>query len=196
MVRRGEGLYAILLQCDDDDLYREQVEALGIRSIMELEYGDFRCFQTHPKDAGISVILEIDRQPGGPDGPYFPGGNVAPSPGSADVAAIRAVQMPSSAPRQVAGRWSQLLSKSVSDESCPVSVVLDNAALVFPEQPNRSATLEIAVVSPETVLKKAMERGLATESDNVFSAGVRLVLSASDTGDALSQRHWRRGTNS
>jgi hypothetical protein len=128
LTRHGAGLYAVLLQCDDDRPYRHTAQRLGIRSILEHESGDFRCVQLHPVDAGLPVILEIDQQPGAPHGPYYPAGNDTPEPGACDRARVVGLELPAAAPREMAARWRELLTLPAQDSA---TVPLDNAVLRF-----------------------------------------------------------------
>lgn len=109
LARHGEGLYAVLMQCEDYRRYRAIAQGLGVRLILEVEHGNFRCFQLHPTDAQLPVILEIDEQPGGPSGPYYPAGNGFPETGPRPRTGISAVEVVTPRPDRAADRWRQLL---------------------------------------------------------------------------------------
>jgi hypothetical protein len=167
IARRGEGLYALLLQCDDAGEYRARTDELGIRRLMELESGDFRCFQMHPSDARSSVLLEIDQQPGAPRGPYYPGGNIVFEPGAARIGAVH---IPVADPAQLAARWGQLLGRPLTSDTPGVD--LDNAALRFVGDPTTRAVVEVTVSDGQRAREIAAGRGLLTADDTVTVGGL------------------------
>jgi hypothetical protein len=168
IARRGEGLYMVLLQCDDDQPYRARADELGIRHIFELAEGDYRCFQMHPSDSRTSVMLEIDQQPGAPTGPYYPAGNVVLAPGAEGDGRITAVSIPGADPDELARRWGQLLSHPVAGASVPVA----NAELRFPAGTPADAVVDVAVDDPTAVLARVAEAGLPTTGTSLSLGGV------------------------
>lgn len=107
--RNGEGLYAVLLQCEDFEPYRQRTRELGYRSILDLHEDDFRCFQIHPKDAGTSVIVEIDEQKDPAHGRYWPAGNIEIGATDAERLHIDAVVAGVADPAAEAINWHRLL---------------------------------------------------------------------------------------
>lgn len=194
--RHGEGLYAVLLQCDDDLAYRRRADELGIRRVMELEAGDFRCFQLHPSDAGISVILEIDRQPNGPYGAYYPGGGGSAAVGASASPVITDISMVAPDPDKVAKRWGQLLLRSATIDSTHAVMPLDNAELRFFSRVDPAATVGISARGLGDIVKRAAARGLPTRQDRLQVGGIWLDLSpvgareipAAASGMALNAR--------
>ncbi|HZZ45335.1 MAG TPA: VOC family protein [Pseudonocardia sp.] len=180
IARRGEGLYMVLLQCEDDRTYRARADELGIRRILELtEEGDYRCFQMHPSDSRTSVMLEIDQQPGPPTGPYFPGGNIALPADAARDGLITGVSIPSSDADELARRWGQLLDHPVEGPPAGLAVALANAALRFPVGTPADVTIDVSVGDPPAVLARAAKIGLATSGSVVTLGGANFAVSSS-----------------
>ena len=177
--RRGEGLYALLLQCEDDEHHRARIDELGIRRLMELEHGDFRCFQLHPSDARTSVLLEIDRQPDPPHGRYYPGGNTAPPPGASKAGRLTGVTIPGPDPGQLAARWAQLLGRPLASDAA--SVDLDNASLRFPAGEPAGATVDVVVPDPDRATEVAAARGLEVGPGRVTIGGLHFSLTSSES---------------
>jgi hypothetical protein len=172
LARHGEGLYAVMLQCEDDRPYRSTAQTLGIRAILDLERGDYRCCQLHPVDAGLPVILEIDQQPGGPSGPYYPAGNGIPEQGSSGRSRIDAICLAVPDPEVVAGRWRRLLNLATAPEA---AVPLGNAAIRFAT--GAGAEVMAAVTDPVGVLEAAIDRRHALDASAFRLAGVRFRIS-------------------
>jgi hypothetical protein len=182
IARRGEGLYMVLLQCDDDRKYRARADELGIRRVLELNEGDYRCFQMHPSDSRTSVMLEIDQQPGAPTGPYYPGGNIVLAPGAEQDGRLTAVSIPTSDPDVLAGRWGELLDHAVDGPAAGLAVQVANAALRFPPGTAAEAVIDVIVGDPSVVLARAAEVGVAHNGVEVSLGGVRFRVSSSSSG--------------
>jgi hypothetical protein len=186
--RHGEGLYAVLLQCDDDMTYRRRADELKIRRVLELEFGEFRCFQLHPIDAEISVILEIDQQPNGPYGAYYPGGGGPAAPLSAPPV-ITGISVATADPGKLAERWGELLLRSARIDSKHAAVSLDNAELHFLSRADPADTIGISVHDPEDTIERAASRGLPTGDSRVQAGGIWLDLSRMSLRGTHPQRH-------
>lgn len=104
--RGGDGGYMVLVQVKDIDLFRRQVEDLGIRKIWEIDREDVRAFHVHPKDIGAAIVSFDEMIPpeewvwGGPDWR---------SRRARHVSTITAVDIQGSDPVSLAGRWTQAL---------------------------------------------------------------------------------------
>ena len=126
--RGGPGGYQVVLQTDDRTPYRARAGELGIRIVLEFTEDDFTCLQLHPADIG-GALLEIDEQPGGPDGPWHPAGDDwASAVRTETVVGITGVRVQSASPGEVAQRWSEVLGRPVVDDA---SIELDNATIRF-----------------------------------------------------------------
>jgi hypothetical protein len=71
----GDGGYMVICHTDAHDEIRANVQALGVRAVVDADDHGYRIYQLHPSDTGGS-FLEIDHQPGGedPSGPWMPAG--------------------------------------------------------------------------------------------------------------------------
>lgn len=130
----GDGGYMVICHTDDHPALRRRVEALGVRTVVDVEdHGGYRIMQLHPSDTGGS-FLEIDWQPGGedPDGPWGPAGDDWQRARRTDVVSgITAVEVQARDPQRAAERWAALTGCPLADGR----LALDNATVEFVEGP-------------------------------------------------------------
>ena len=103
----GDGGYMVICHTDAHDRIRANVEALGVRAVVDVDDHGYRIFQLHPSDTG-GWFLEIDHQPGGEDtgGPWMPAGPDWQRARRTDVvSAIAGVTVQCVDPDAVAIRW-------------------------------------------------------------------------------------------
>ncbi len=187
--RKGDGGYMVILQASDDlhpRLYA-RLPGLGVRIATEMDYGDFRGVQLHPRDVG-GAILSVDRNdlhPGEsnrPDQPWHPAGTDWPSmEPSSLVSAMRAAELQSDDPDALAGRWAEVLDRPLAvDARANPCIHLDDATLRFVRSRDGRGEglggLDLATAAPEEVKRRARAAGCAVEEDTIMLCGMRLRL--------------------
>jgi hypothetical protein len=178
--RDGDGGYMVILQCDDHGPVKQRVDELGVRKVVEQDSKHYKIMQLHPRDTGGS-FLEIDVQEGGEsmDGPWEPAGPNWQAARTGVVTGIVAAEIQSDEPEALATRWSNILDRPVvTDDEGRATVALDNATLRFvAAQDGRGeglAGIDVAVVSPDDVLKSGDETGKRLADDVVLVDGMRM----------------------
>jgi hypothetical protein len=187
--RRGDGGYMVILQASDDlhpRLY-ERLPELGVRIATEMDYGDFRGVQLHPRDVG-GAILSIDRndlhegEPNRPDQPWHPAGNEWPNMESSKlITAMRAAELQSADPEALSRRWADVLDRTLSvDAQANPCIQLQDAVLRFVETRDGRGEglggLDLACSDPDEVKRRALAAGFAVEDETVMLCGMRLKL--------------------
>lgn len=183
--RGGDGGYMCILDCDDLDARRAQLDALGIRVVEDIRAGDAalwsEAIHLHPKDTG-GCLLSLDRHSGGEDtmAGYRWAGSDWRSKARRDVV-ISGVVMQCDDPAATAQRWARLLDRPV------VGIVdggyelrLDNAVAGFvPLADNRGeglASVRLSCAQPEPMLTAARAIDATVGSSWIEVCGVRFVL--------------------
>lgn len=187
--RNGDGGYMVILQASDDlhpHLY-SRLPDLEVRIATEMDYGDFRGVQLHPRDVG-GAILSIDRNdpdpadPNRPDQPWHPAGTswreMEPS---RLVTGFRAAELQSDDPESLACRWAQVLDRTLGvDARANPCIQLDDATLRFVEARDGRGEglggLDLACADPDEVKRRAFAGGFAVEDDTLMLCGTRLRL--------------------
>lgn len=187
--RNGDGGYMVILQASDDlhpQLYR-RLPDLGVRIATEMDYGDFRGVQLHPRDVG-GAILSIDRNdldpadPNRPDQPWHPAGTAWPSMApSALVTGFRAAELQSDDPEALARRWAEVLDRTLAvDAQANPCIQLDDATLRFVRARDGRGEglggLDLACTDADAVKRRAQAGGHAVQDDTVQICGMRLRL--------------------
>jgi len=187
--RKGDGGYMVILQASDDlhpRLY-ERLPELGVRIAAEMDYGDFRGVQLHPRDVG-GAILSIDRndlhegEPDRPDQPWHPAGTEWPNMEPSNlITAMRAAELQSADPEGLARRWAEVLDRTLGvDAQANPTLQLHDAVLRFVEARDGRGEglggLDLACTDPDEVKRRAQAGGFAVEDDTVMLCGMRLKL--------------------
>lgn len=184
--RGGDGGYMCIVDCDDLDARRRQLQALGVRIVEDIRSGDEQLWSEavhlHPKDTG-GCLLSIDRHSGGSDmrGGYRWAGTDWQSKAREDVTIAGAV-MQCEDPAATAGRWARLLNRAVvagADDGREIR--LDHGALRFvPIADDRGEGLTGVVLScadaAGMVAAAAGAGGVRVESNGFALCGVRFEL--------------------
>jgi catechol 2,3-dioxygenase-like lactoylglutathione lyase family enzyme len=105
--RRGEGGYMLLFQLDDLAAARERAQALGVRTVWQIDIDDISASHLHPADLG-GTIVSIDR-PVPPEswrwgGPDWIGRAGEGAPGRLAGVTVRVPD-----PESIAARWAEVL---------------------------------------------------------------------------------------
>jgi hypothetical protein len=183
--RGGDGGYMYIVDCDDLDARRVQLDALGIRVVESARAGDAvlwaEAIHLHPKDTG-GCLLSIDRHSSGADtmGGYRWAGADWQSKARRDVVISGAV-MQCDDPAATAQRWARLLDRpaAVSTDG-GYELRLDNAVARFvPLADDRGEGLARVLLScaePAPVLAAAAAIGAPVGSSWTEICGVRFEL--------------------
>ncbi len=181
--RGGEGGYIVILQCDDIADRLARCEALGVRVINHMRYGDYEGLQLHPRDTGGSMLeTSCSEGNGAPDGPWHPAGKTWQDAVRTDrITAITAAELQSDDPDALAARWGEILAvKPVSDGTGTTILPLENAVLRFaPATDGRGEGLggvDLTVADRAALIAVAEKRGCAVEGDIVTVCGTRFRL--------------------
>ncbi len=187
--RKGDGGYMVILQASDDlhpRLY-ERLPELGVRIATEMDYGEFRGVQLHPRDVG-GAILSVDRndlhpgEPDRPDQPWHPAGKEWPNmEPSKLITGFRAAEMQSYDPEGLARRWAEVLDRTLAvDAQANPCFELYDATLRFVKATDGRGEglggLDLACSDPVEVKRRALAAGCAVEDDTVMLCGMRLKL--------------------
>ena len=109
--RGGDGGYMVLLQVDDINPVRENVDALGIRRVWDIDRDEVSAFHVHPRDIGAAIVSFDEMRPpeswewGGPDWP---------SQKARYVEAITGVEIQAVDVEAVATRWSRACERDLA----------------------------------------------------------------------------------
>ncbi|MDY7106716.1 MAG: VOC family protein [Actinomycetota bacterium] len=180
--RGGDGGYMVITQTDDHARRRDRVADLGIRTVMELDEGDYRCMQLHPSDTGGS-FLEIDWNEGGErhDGEWWPAGkDWRPAVRTDVVSAITAVEVEASDPAKVAARWGEIIEREPHDGPNGLPVLsLDGSEVRFVPStglPDGLSAMELVASDAPAARAAAEARGLIDDTGAIRICGVRFDL--------------------
>ena len=187
--RHGDGGYMVILQASDDlhpKLY-SRLEGLGVRIATEMDYGEFRGVQLHPRDVG-GAILSIDRNdlhpddPVRPDQPWHPAGKEWPDmEPSSLITGFRAAELQSADPLKLAERWANVLDRPLAvDAHANPCVELHDAVLRFVETRDGRGEglggLDLGCRDVGAVLERAAKAGLAVDDNTIMLCGTRMRL--------------------
>jgi hypothetical protein len=182
--RGGDGGYMYIVDCDDLDARRAELDALGIRVVESVRAGDAalwsEAIHLHPRDTG-GCLLSIDRHAGGEDtmGGYLWAGPNWQSKARRDVVIAGAV-MQCDDPAATAQRWARILRRPAAAADGGYELQLDNAVARFvPLADDRGEGLARVLLScaePAHMLAAAMASGLAVGSGWIEVCGVQFEL--------------------
>ena len=188
--RSGDGGYMVILQASEDEhaALCSRLETLNVRVAADLDYGDYRGVQLHPKDCG-GAILSLDRNdldkenPTADDQPWHPAGpNWKLAPQSALCDAFLGVELQSDALHELAARWARILNRRLEEPAhAPPFIELDNARIRFSEARDGRGEglggIDLASKNPEQLIENAKQHGLPVTHDEISLAGVRFKVS-------------------
>lgn len=183
--RKGDGGYMVILECDDVDRRAAHMDSLGVRIVLHPRHDDFNEIQLHPRDTG-GALIAINETKGRTtmlDGPYSPAGPRwwLKARASAVTRGIRAAELQSPDPENLAVRWGRILEREVSRDAAGIPTIrLDIGSLHFVEASDGRgeglAGVDIAVTDRLAVLAVAHRRGLATTAQTALIGGTRFRL--------------------
>ena len=182
--RGGDTGYMVITQCDDHAPRRARVDELGIRIVAQLDAGEFKNMQLHPKDTGGS-FFEIDEQagPGGhePDGPWEPAGpNWKDGRVTDRVTGISAAELQCDDPTKIAERWAEIAQIPLEDRNGIPTLPLQNATLRFVPctdgRPEGLGGIDVATSDKAAILAAAEARGIVIGPDQIALTGLRVNL--------------------
>jgi len=180
--RGGEGGYMVILDCDDIEPWLAHLPTVGVRVANDLDYPDeYRGLQLHPRDTG-GALLEINHSQGGEwDGPYHPAGPRWKGAHGADAEdRIVAAELQSDDPIRLAGRWSEILQRKVSDGDGVPTIELDLGVLHFvPAADGRGEGLggiDVSIPRHERARFAARQKEVAEEDGALILCGTRVRL--------------------
>lgn len=179
----GNGGYMVILDTDDIGHWQRHVDGLGVRVASLLEVPGYTGLQLHPADTG-GALLEINHTPGGESlsGPYWPAGphwQTAPPGGLAT--SLMGVILQSAEPLRLAQRWSAVLQRPLTQDTDPLTIVLDDASsLRFAAgaagSRDRLACVEVQAADPSQVWGLAAARGCQVSASAVKLGGVWFAI--------------------
>jgi hypothetical protein len=183
--RGGDGGYMCILDCDDLDVRRTRLGALGIHLVEDVRAGDAvrwsEAIHLHPRDTG-GCLLSLDRHSSGADmmGVYRWAGLDWHSKARRDVVISGAV-MQCDDPAATAGRWERLLRRPAAGTADGGHELrLDNAVVRFvPLADNRGeglARVRLSCAEPAAMVAAAMAIGARVGSSWFEVCGVRFEL--------------------
>ena len=180
--RGGDGGYMVITQCDDVEVRRARVEALGVRVANALVYDDYNGMQLHPRDTG-GAFFEIDQQltDNAPDGAWHPAGpNWSDFRSTGIVDAITAVEIESPDPWKLAERWGDIAQLPVVSDHGAHSLALENAEVRFVDmQDDRGEGLcgvHLRATNRVAALERARDEGVLGDNDTIEICGTRFYL--------------------
>jgi len=190
--RGGDGGYMVILDCGEVEPWRRHVATVGVRIAAELRVADYEGLQLHPQDTG-GALLEINRTRGGDDlhGPYWPAGpHWQQASQSSRTLTIRAATLQSTAPSQLAARWSEILQRPTVAKAKHFEMALDNATRLLFVQASDSrgeglSAIDLQVNDAAGTITVARKRGCEvaesgdTDRGTLSIGGVRWHLSSS-----------------
>jgi Glyoxalase-like domain len=181
--RRGAGGYMVILDCDDIERRRRQMDAIAVRIANPIRHDGYTGLQLHPRDTG-GAMLELNHTLGGEnlDGPYHPAGpDWQKSVRAETTVSLLAAELQSPDPRRLAERWGAILERPVERNAVgDAEIALDLGRLRFvAERDGRGeglAGLDIAVTDPERLIAAARRLRHPVNRDGVALCGIRFRL--------------------
>jgi len=178
--RGGDGGYMVILQVDDLAAARARVHAAGARVVDQTDKDGAAFTHIHPKDIG-GAILSLDRMI--PKERWEWGGPYWTEHVRTDVSvAIVGAELQAEDPGRMAGRWAAVLGRSAEQTADGWRIALDEGEIRFiSPRDGRGEGLggfDVAVRSPNEVLKRAEALGLLDPDGAILLSGTRVRLVA------------------
>ena len=178
---RRQGGYMAIFDCSDVNLWKMQIDALGVRIAHHPRYQSSEHMQLHPKDTGATII-EINRSENGAGlyDRYDPGGENWKEHVRTDIAVdLVGADFLTPRPDQLCALWSKILMRNrVTGRDVP-EIVLDKGRLRFREDATgveRLDAIQITVRNVNDVLMRARAFGCKARPSGFFFCGVWFEL--------------------
>jgi hypothetical protein len=178
----GHGGYMAIFSCDDPDERGRNAQALGVRIANVIDHAPYHGVQLHPRDCRAAFI-EFNHTQGSDDilGPYPPAGPDWQKSIRTDVTrTLKAVEMQSTDPHDLAGHWGRIVGISAGrNPNGDAELVLPNCTLRFVRGGSDAMTeLTFQVADPVSVRDAAKAKGYAVAGDSFQLGGVNFRLAA------------------
>ena len=176
--RGGDCGYMALIQSDDYTADRSRIEGLGVRIVWSAELDDISGMHLHPRDIG-GPLLSLD-EPKPPAGWRWAGRRWTELTDVGDAHAIAAAEIADTAPADRARRWGEILDRPAHASGEDWAIDLDQGQLRFVEADSPSAAgltrIDLNVRNPDAIRRRAEQRGVLLDPENVEIGGVRFHL--------------------
>jgi hypothetical protein len=177
--RGGDGGYMVIVQTDDLARERRRMDELGVRIVWQIALPDAETIHLHPRDVGGAIVsLDQMRPPeswrwGGPDWQRHVRSDV--------TKALIGAELQGPDPGALAARWGQVFGRMPTRaHDGTFALALDQGLLRFvPERDGRGegvSGIDVAVVDPAEVVRRARRRGARVDGDAVVLCGTRIRL--------------------
>ena len=178
----GRGGYMAIFSCDDPDERGRNAAQLGVRIANVIDHAPYHGVQLHPRDCRAAFI-EFNHTQGsdGILGPYPPAGPDWQKSIRTDVArALRAVEMQSPDPHELARHWGRIIGIPASESpGGDAEIALVNCTFRFVRGDSDAMTgLAFQVADVASVADAAKARGYAVVDDSFLLGGVNFRLVA------------------
>ena len=177
--RKGGGGYMVIVQIDSKEGFnqvKQNARDEGVRVAWEIDIGSWKNCQFHPKDMEAAFLeIEVDDF-NDFEGYWHPAGgtgweNSVKGDASLDIIGV---ELQSEFPSKTAARWGRVLGESPHSVKGNLEVHLNNSIVRFVQlRDERGAglsALDLLVVDPREILKRASEKGCFIEG-NAFQFG-------------------------
>jgi len=178
--RLGDGGYMVIIQTEDLDVHRKQLDELGVRITWEHALEDIATIHLHPKDVG-GAILSLDvAEP--PSSWRWAGPDWESHRRTDTTCWIAGVQIQADDMRAMAERWSRIVGHPVIDAiGVGVEIPLEAGCLRFTDERDGRGdgvcAVDLIVKSVDDVIGRAQRHGLETHANEFIVCGTRMVLS-------------------
>ena len=178
----GRGGYMAIFSCDDPDAHARHAEQLGVRIANVIDHPPYHGVQLHPRDCRAAFI-EFNHTDGSDDilGVYPPAGpNWQKSIRTDVTTGLKAVEMQSADPHDLARHWGRILGIAASEtRDGDAEIVLTNCTFRFAVGGSDAMTaLTFQVTDVAAVRDAAKARGYALAGDQFLLGGVDFRLVA------------------
>jgi catechol 2,3-dioxygenase-like lactoylglutathione lyase family enzyme len=177
--RGGDGGYMVIVQSQAREADRARVEALGVRIVWEAALDDAATLHLHPRDVG-GAILSLDWMDP-PESWRWAGPRWREAVRTELVSGIAGVEIQAQDPAAMVRRWGEVLAQPVRRLDHAEGIELpDGGAIRFP--PLRDGRGEgvsgllVSAADPETVRRRARDRGALRDDGAIELCGVRITL--------------------
>ncbi len=177
--RLGDGGYMVIIQTEDLDVHRKQLDELGVRITWEHALEDIATIHLHPKDVG-GAILSLDvAEP--PSSWRWAGPDWESHRRTDTTCWIAGVQIQADDMRAMAERWSRIVGHPMIEAiSGGIEIPLEAGCLRFTEERDGRGdgvcAVDLIVNSVDEVIDRARRYGLETHANEFTVCGTRMVL--------------------
>ncbi|MDE2362966.1 MAG: VOC family protein [Hyphomicrobiales bacterium] len=178
---KGHGGYMAIFDCDDPRARGAHCAAIGVNKIVDHDYGAYTGVQLHPRDCRAAMI-EFNKTKGGDVDPahYSPAGPDWTKHVRADqTRRIRAIEVETPTPLELAAHWGKILQRRVEAESDGAPALhFAEADIRFVRAPDGApeciGALVFDCVDPDAVFARARSRGYHALDGAFHLAGVNM----------------------